>query len=127
MKISLRPGEKIYVNGAVFSVDRRVSLELLNDVTFLLESHVMQAIDATTPLRQLYFAIQTMLMDPKAENEIRESVLRMLHLRYRGEARIASRDELDTVVQALEQGRAFDALRIVRGLYRLEEAGERSH
>ena len=64
MKISLRAGELIYVNGAVLRVDRKVSLELVNDVMFLLESQVMQASDATTALRQLYFIVQHMLMNP---------------------------------------------------------------
>ena len=41
MCISLRSGEKIYINGAVLRVDRKVTLELINDVTFLLESQVM--------------------------------------------------------------------------------------
>jgi flagellar protein FlbT len=65
MNIWLRAGEKLYINGAVLRVDRKVSLELLNDATFLLEAHVMQAADATTPLRQLYFVVQLMLMDPR--------------------------------------------------------------
>ena len=64
MNISLRKGEKIYINGAIFRVDRKVSIELLNDVTFLLENHVMQAEDAITPIKQLYFVIQMMLMSP---------------------------------------------------------------
>ena len=64
MHISLRSGEKIYRNGAVVRVDRKVSIELLNDVTFLLEAHVMQPQDTNTPLRQLYFVVQTMLIDP---------------------------------------------------------------
>ena len=42
MCISLRGGERIYVNGAVLRVDRKVTLELINDVAFLLESQVMQ-------------------------------------------------------------------------------------
>jgi flagellar protein FlbT len=37
LKISLKPNEKIYLNGAVIRVDRKVTLELLNDVQFLLE------------------------------------------------------------------------------------------
>ena len=64
MCISLRGGERIYVNGAVLRVDRKVTLELINDVTFLLEGQVMQVADATTPLRQLYFVVQLMLMSP---------------------------------------------------------------
>jgi flagellar protein FlbT len=62
--ISLKPGERIFINGAVVRVDRKVSIEFLNDVSFLLEAHVMQPERTTTPLRQLYFIVQTMLMDP---------------------------------------------------------------
>ena len=64
MFIHLKRGEKLYVNGAVLRVDRRTSLEFLNDVTFLLENHVMQAEEAVTPERQLYFVVQSMIMDP---------------------------------------------------------------
>ena len=67
MHLSLRAGERIYINGAVLRVDRKVTLELMNDVTFLLEQHVMQPEQATTPL-QLYFIVQIMLIEPaKAE------------------------------------------------------------
>ncbi len=40
------------------------TIELSNDVTFLLENHVMQAEGATTLIRQIYFAVQ--IMDPTA-------------------------------------------------------------
>ncbi len=79
MHISLRAGEKIYINGAVLRVDRKVSIELLNDATFLLEVHVMKVEDASTPLRQLYFIIQIMLMNPtdtRAAREMFESSVR---------------------------------------------------
>src|SRR5450631_2398734 len=72
MHISLRAGEKIYINGAVLRVDRKVSIELLNDATFLLEAHVMKVEDAATPLRQLYFIIQIMLMNPTDSLAARE-------------------------------------------------------
>ena len=67
MNITLRAGERLFINGAVIRVDRKATIELLNDVTFLLENHVMQADQATTPLRQVYFAVQVMLMDPSAK------------------------------------------------------------
>ena len=63
-KINLRPSEKIYVNGAVFRCDRRTSIEFLNDVSFLLESHIMQLEDAVSPIQRLYYIIQIMLMAP---------------------------------------------------------------
>ena len=72
LRITLRAGERVFVNGAVLKVDRKTTLEFLNDVTFLLESHVMQAEDATTPLRQLYFIVQMMLIDPASAQAARQ-------------------------------------------------------
>lgn len=65
MHITLRANEKIYLNGAVLKADRKVSLELMNDAIFLLEAHVMREREATTPLRQLYYIVQLMLMSPQ--------------------------------------------------------------
>src|SRR5262249_26702525 len=66
MNITLRAGERFFINGAVIRIDRKASIELLNEVTFLLENHVMQAEEATTLVRQIYFAVQIILMDPTA-------------------------------------------------------------
>ncbi len=63
MHLGLRGGERLYVNGAVLRVDRKVSIELINDVKFLLEAQVMQPSETTTPLRQLYFVVQLMLIE----------------------------------------------------------------
>ena len=49
MNITLRAGERFFINGAVIRIDRKATIELLNDVTFLLENHVMQAKDAIDP------------------------------------------------------------------------------
>lgn len=125
MKISLKAGEKIYMNGAVFSVDRRVSLELLNDVTFLLEAHVMRAREATTPLRQVYFAIQTMLMDPAAVEKMGTSVCCMLHTIISAENSLELRTRLQCIIELLMAGRRFEALRETREMYRAEEAAAR--
>ena len=57
MRISLRAGERIYINGAVLRAERKLTFELLNNASFLLENHIIQAEEATTPLRQLYFAL----------------------------------------------------------------------
>ena len=77
LKISLRANEKIYLNGAVVRADRKVSIELLNDVQFLLESHVLQPQDASTPLRQLR-GLQELV-------ELGVGLDRLLHLRNGGE------------------------------------------
>ena len=68
MKIHLKRNEKLFINGAVIRLDRRGSIELMNDAQFLMENHILQQEDAKTPLQQVYFIVQTMLMDPSNSN-----------------------------------------------------------
>lgn len=120
MNISLKRGEKIYINGAVFRVDRKVCIELLNDVTFLLENHVMQAVDATTPLKQLYFAVQLMLISPNdidAALYLSRDILATCS-KTMPDPRIV--EGLSSVAKLIEGKRYFDALKILRGLFPLE-------
>lgn len=120
MNISLKRGEKIYINGAVFRVDRKVCIELLNDVTFLLENHVMQAVDATTPLKQLYFAVQLMLISPNdidAALYLSRDILATCS-KTMSDPRIV--EGLSSVAKLIESKRYFDALKILRGLFPLE-------
>ena len=115
MHLSLRAGERVYVNGAVLRVDRRVSLELLNEATFLLEHHVLQPEQATTPLRQLYFAAQIMLIDPAKAEEAR-ALYGRLHEGLMGAlANAALRDGLDAALALVTGGRPFEALKLIRG------------
>lgn len=121
MRLSLRAGEKIYMNGAVFSVDRRVSIELLNDATFLLEAHVMQAEEATSPLRQLYFAIQLMLMEPGRAALMRETVERMFAAYLAAAAGAALCEDVREAREAVRRGRLVDALKRLRRSFATEE------
>lgn len=121
-KISLKAGEKIYVNGAVIKAERKTTLEFLNDVQFLLESHVLQADDATTPLRQLYFVAQIMLMNPGDADEARlmfRKSLIMLLASFESPAVCAGLKQVDRLVG---EGQIFEALRSIRALYPAEAA-----
>ncbi|MCB1378736.1 MAG: flagellar biosynthesis repressor FlbT [Alphaproteobacteria bacterium] len=121
MQIHLKRGEKIYLNGAVVRVDRRTSLEFLNDVDFLLENHVIQAEEANTPLKQLYFVVQTMLIDP-ANSGITLELFK--HLLCRTSDALDSRELLTALEGAsrkVSEGRYFDALRLLRGAFGLEK------
>lgn len=121
LRISLKSGERIFVNGAVLRVDRKVAVEFLNDVTFLLENHVLQPEQATTPLRQLYFIAQMALINPEgAEQSIamfRKSVIMLLSC-FKNEEVLAELKRVDALVT---QGRAFEALKAIRGLYPIED------
>ena len=120
LKISLKANEKIYINGAVVKVDRRVSLELLNDTQFLLESHVMQPESATTPLRQLYFIVQIMLIEPGSRREARLMFRDSLPLLLQSFHDEHIRASLKHVDQLVSEDHVYEALKVIRGLYAIE-------
>jgi len=122
LKITLKANEKIYVNGAVIRTDRKVSLEFLNDVNFLLEGHVLQPEDATTPLRQLYFIIQVMLMNPDGATDAREMLRRSLPLLLACFSDEAIRASLKHIDRLVSEGHVFEALKAIRSLYPMEAA-----
>jgi flagellar biosynthesis repressor protein FlbT len=122
MHISLRAGERFYINGAVLRVDRKVSFELLNDATFLLDAHVMRVEEVTTPLRQLYFIVQIMLMNPAdspAATEMFEQALRTTKAQFDDPA---IRVGLEAAERFVHENRKFDALKSIRKLLPLEQA-----
>ncbi|MCJ2044563.1 flagellar biosynthesis repressor FlbT [Methylobacterium sp. J-078] len=110
------------MNGAVLRVDRKVSLELLNDASFLLETHVLQAEAATTPLRQLYFAAQTILIEP-ANAERARALFRTLQAGILAAVVDPGiRDGVTAAGPLVEGGRLIEALKLIRGLYPAEAA-----
>ncbi len=120
MHISLRAGEKIYINGAVLCADRKVSLELLNDAAFLLEAHVMKVEDATTPLRQLYFIVQIMLMNPTDTAAARDMFGKSIRMIIDISENPVFLAGLRSVKAHVELGRVFEALKAIRTLFPVE-------
>ncbi len=121
MNITLRAGERLFINGAVIRIDRKATIELLNDVTFLLENHVMQAKDATTLTRQIYFAVQIMLIDPSATTTatpLASSLIETALGAYRTPELIGG---LRGVAQSLARGRNFEAMKALRALFPIED------
>jgi len=122
MKISLRAGERIYINGAVLCVDRKVCVELVNDVMFLLEGQVMQAADATTALRQLYFIVQLMLMNPtNVQNSVSVYGQHQAALTAvcENQQMLEGLAAIDNLVGA---SRYYEALKRIRALFPVEQA-----
>lgn len=122
MKIGLKAGERLFVNGAVLRVERKTNLELMNDAVFLLENHVLQPEDATTPLRQLYFVLQTMVMDPVAA----PSVQGLFEMMMRSAKSVFSNAHILETLKEVEtlnsESRWFEAMKVVRSLYPTESA-----
>ena len=79
LKLSLKPGEKFVLNGAVVqNGDRRGVLVLQNKASVLREKDIMQADEVTTPARRIYFPVMMMYLDEaSAERHYDEFVRRL--------------------------------------------------
>ncbi|WP_418214928.1 flagellar biosynthesis repressor FlbT [Bartonella schoenbuchensis] len=117
MYLTLKPNEKIFINGAVLRVDRKVTFELLNDVTFLLEGHVLQVEDTDTPLKQLYFSAQLMLINP---GEAEQALAVFVGLLKKLLQTFTDSDLLEGLKECIyltEQNKMFEVLKVIRGLF----------
>ena len=79
LKLSLRPGERFVLNGAVVqNGDRRGTLILQNKASVLREKDIMQAEDANSPSRRIYFPIMMMYLEETSANNYHdEFILRL--------------------------------------------------
>jgi flagellar biosynthesis repressor protein FlbT len=121
MLIHLKRNERLFVNGAVLRLDRRGTIELMNDAQFLLENHIMQPEDATTPLRQMYFVVQTMIIDP-----LNAHLTSALFLAQASQIEsLAHTQKYLNLIQAVrglvEKENNFEALKLLRKSFNIED------
>ncbi len=120
-KVSLKANERVFINGAVVRVDRKTSLEFLNDVDFLLENHVLQASDATTPLKQLYYIVQIIVMAPNNADNARDLFRVSIDALLETFENSQITNELKNVDRLVNEKRIFEALKTIRSLFPIEE------
>lgn len=121
IRLYLKANEKIFINGAVLKVDRKVAFDLLNDATFLLENHVLQKEQANTPLKQLFFVVQLMMMHPLD----REQFFQLFETMVKNLLNTLETPELVECVKSADvdvrMGKEFNALKTIRSVFPIEE------
>ncbi len=78
LRISLRDGEKMIVNGAVMRASGRVELMIENHVALLRGREVMQVEEANTPARRLYFTCMMAYIDESGRSDHQQGVVGLL-------------------------------------------------
>lgn len=79
LKLSLKPGEKFVLNGAVVqNGDRRGVLILQNKASVLREKDIMQADEATSPARMIYLPVMMMYLDEAGAGRYYDEFVRRL-------------------------------------------------
>jgi flagellar protein FlbT len=70
LKLSLKPGEKFVINGAVLTNgEKRATLIVQNKACLLREKDIMQPEEANTPARRIYLPIMMLYLDPDGSNQ----------------------------------------------------------
>jgi flagellar protein FlbT len=122
LKLSLKPGEKFVLNGAVLANgDKRTSLVIQNKACVLREKDIMQPESANTPARRIYLAIMMMYLDGESSEEpYNDFALRMTEFM----SAIATPAILAACVEIsrdVSQGAYYKALIACRKLFDLEQ------
>lgn len=122
LKLSLKPGEKFVLNGAVLANgDKRTSLVIQNKACVLREKDIMQPESANTPARRIYMAIMMMYLDGESTEEpYNEFALRMTEFM----SAIGTPAILAACVEIsrdVSQGAYYKALIACRKLFDLEQ------
>jgi flagellar biosynthesis repressor protein FlbT len=121
LKLSLKPGEKFVLNGAVLTNgEKRASLLVQNKACLLREKDIMQPADANTPARRIYLPIMMMYLDSEnGEQYYNDFALRMTEFMgaVRDRAALATCVEISRDVMA---GSYYKALMGCKKLFEFE-------
>lgn len=79
LKIWLREGERVVVNGAVLVALGRTRLAIENHAAVLREREIMTPDEANTPARRLYFAAMMAYIDEPARARYQDQVVLLVH------------------------------------------------
>lgn len=121
LKLSLKPGEKLVLNGAVLTNgDKRTSLIIQNKACLLREKDIMQPEEAVTPARRIYLPIMMMYLDADGgEQYYNDFALRMTEFM----GAIRNRQALATCIDISREvmvGSYYKALMLCRKLIEFE-------
>ena len=79
LKLSLKPGERFVLNGAVVqNGDRRGVLILQNKASVLREKDIMQSEEVNSPARRVYFPVMMMYLDEAGAEKYHDEFVRRL-------------------------------------------------
>lgn len=118
LKLTLRPSERIVINGAVFENggERNIALLLQNKVSVLLDKDIMQPLDANTPVKRVYFLIMLMYLDEDGRDRMHDELSKQLAEICRTERNPAIREEYAGISKDVADGACYRALMRCRKL-----------
>jgi flagellar protein FlbT len=122
LKLNLRANERLVINGALLTALKPTSLLINNQVSMLLERHIMRPEHVKTPARRVYFAIQcAYIADPGERPPYLEQADTYIK-DFEGATESSKiRALLGEMRRHIEQRAYYDALKLCRDLISYEE------
>jgi flagellar biosynthesis repressor protein FlbT len=119
LRVELKPFERIIIGETVIiNSGTRTSFLIDGEAPILREKDTVTAETANTPVKRLYFCVQTMYL----KNDIpRHRVAYLGFLKDLREAIPGSRDLIDVINNHISSGSLYKALKEIRKLMKLEE------
>ena len=125
LKIKLKPNEKLGINGCVVQTGpQRHSLTVMNFANIVRGDDLISREEATTPLRAIYYAIQTLLINP---NVLQESLTEVQQALAKAYSLMPDAKAQDAIMMAANYVSVFDyykALAALRPLVQRERKAE---
>jgi flagellar protein FlbT len=123
LKITLKPGEKVAVNGAmIVNGARRASFIVENHARVLRERDMLQPSEATSAAKRLYIPIMLMYLDPVPSPAYRAEYERRHAEALRGGDDPRRLEACREVAAHVARGDFYRAMAACRNLIALEEA-----
>lgn len=120
--LELRHGDMLIVNGAPIRFRSRTRVELTSRARFLFGKQILPAEAATTPIRRIYFALQTAYVGNGEERQGGLALARDLVAEYRRQdVAKAAKEAVARALAAAEADECYEALKLVRRLMRQED------
>lgn len=122
LKLTLKPGEKFVINGAVVqNADRRATLVIQNKASILRERDIMLPDQANTPMRRIYFAIMMLYLDEKGSKDAQEEFVRRMTEFMNAISDPDAVAQCVNIIQCVHDKQYYKALTACRKLYPFEE------
>lgn len=120
LKIWLREGERVVVNGAVLVALGRTRLAIENHAAVLREREIMTPDEANTPARRLYFAAMMAYIDEPSRARYQDQVVLLVHALLSAIQSDAARGMVVSFARHIAAGNFYRALADCRELIAYE-------
>jgi flagellar protein FlbT len=120
LRISLRDGEKMIVNGAVLRSVGRTDLSIENNAAILRGRDLMSPEEANTPARRLYFACMMAYVDQGEINGHQDNIVRLVGDLMAALQSVEAKEMCINFAQKVATGQFYKALADCRWLINYE-------